>query len=117
MGPWQLVYCWTHVRRRFVKHFENEGSPIAEEMLRQIAALYGIEKIVRGREAAIRLAARRDHSAPIIAALKPWLVQAPTAPAASSPAIAMATVSGFNRTLRPRSAARSRSSPVIASLS
>jgi len=73
VGPWQLVYCWTHVRRRFVKHFENEGSPIAEEMLRQIAALYGIEKIVRGREAAIRLAARRDHSAPIIAALKPWL--------------------------------------------
>ena len=72
-GPWQLVYCWTHVRRRFVKRFENEGSPVAEEMLRQIAALYGVEKTVRGRDAAVRLAARRDHSAPIIAALKPWL--------------------------------------------
>ena len=27
-GPWQLVYCWTHVRRRFVKRFESDGSPI-----------------------------------------------------------------------------------------
>ena len=72
-GPWQLVYCWTHVRRRFVKRFENEGSPIAEAMLRQIALLYRVEKTVRGKDAAVRLAARREHSAPIIAALKPWL--------------------------------------------
>ena len=72
-GPWQLVYCWTHVRRRFVKRFENEGSPIAEEMLRQIALLYQIEKSVRGKDPAVRLAARREHAAPIIAALKPWL--------------------------------------------
>ena len=72
-GPWQLVYCWTHVRRRFVKRFENEGSPIAEEMLRQIALLYQVEKTVRGKDPALRLAARRDHSAPVIAALKPWL--------------------------------------------
>ncbi|MDP5309208.1 IS66 family transposase [Paracoccus spongiarum] len=69
-GPWQLVYCWTHVRRRFVKRFESDGSPIAEEMLRQIALLYQIEKSVRSKEAAMRLAARREHSAPIIAALK-----------------------------------------------
>jgi hypothetical protein len=62
-----------HVRRRFVKRFESDGSPIAEEMLRQIALLYQIEKSVRGKEAAVRLAARREHSAPIIAALKPWL--------------------------------------------
>ena len=54
-GPWQLVYCWTHVRRRFVKRFENEGSPIAEEMLRQIALLYQIEKTMRGKHASVRL--------------------------------------------------------------
>ena len=36
-GPWQLAYCRTHVRRRFVKRFENDRCPIAEEMLRQIA--------------------------------------------------------------------------------
>jgi hypothetical protein len=72
-GPWQLVYCWTHVRRRNAQRFENEGSPIAEAMLRQIALLYRVEKTVRGKDAAVRLTARREHSAPIIAALKPWL--------------------------------------------
>ena len=72
-GPWQLVYCWTHVRRRFVKRFENEGSPVAEEMLRQIALLYRVEKAVRGKAAALRLSARREHATPVIAALKPWL--------------------------------------------
>ncbi len=72
-GPWRLVYCWTHVRRRFVKRFENEGSPIAEEMLRQIALLHQVEKAVRGKDAALRLAARREHAGPVIAALKPWL--------------------------------------------
>lgn len=72
-GPWQLVHCWTHVRRRFVKRFENEGSPIAEEMLRQIAQLYHVEKTVRGKDASVRLAARREHAGPVVDALKPWL--------------------------------------------
>ena len=45
-GPWQLVHCWTHVRRRFVKRLESDGSPIAEQALRQIAALYAIEASV-----------------------------------------------------------------------
>lgn len=40
-STWQPVYCWTHIlRRRFVKRAENEGAPIAEEMLRRIALLY-----------------------------------------------------------------------------
>ena len=72
-GPWQPVYCWTHVRRRFVKRVEREGSPIAEEMLRQIALPYRIETTVRGHAPSDRLAARREHAAPIIAALKPRL--------------------------------------------
>jgi transposase len=72
-GPWRLVYCWTHVRRRFVKRLENEGSPIAGEMIRQIALLYQVEKTVRGKDASVRLAERQEHSAPVIDALKPWL--------------------------------------------
>ena len=72
-GPWQLVHCWTHVRRRFVKRLENDGSPIAEEALRQIAELYGIEKSVRGLAPEIRLAARKKLAAPIITAFRPWL--------------------------------------------
>ena len=42
-------------------------------MLRQIALLYQIEKTVRGKDADVRLVARREHAGPIIAALKPWL--------------------------------------------
>jgi len=38
-----------------------------------MVSFYQIEKSVRGKDAAVRLAARREHSAPIIAALKPWL--------------------------------------------
>jgi hypothetical protein len=72
-GPWTLVHCWTHVRRRFVKRLEKDGSPIAEEALRQLAELYVIEKSVRGLAHDARLVARRDLSAPIIAAFKPWL--------------------------------------------
>jgi Transposase IS66 family len=48
-------------------------SPIAEAAVRQIAALYGVEATVGGSSPEVRLAARREHSAPIIAALKPWL--------------------------------------------
>ena len=98
-GPWQLVYCWTHVRRRFVKRFESDRSPIAEEMLRQIALLYQIEKTVRGKDAEVRLVARREHSAPIIAALKPWLEAQNLAHPAEIPA-------GRGYPLHPRTLAR-----------
>jgi hypothetical protein len=40
---------------------------------RQIAAIYGVEKSVRGEDPAVRLAARREHAAPIIGTLRPWL--------------------------------------------
>ncbi|KZY40252.1 hypothetical protein A3731_37705 [Roseovarius sp. HI0049] len=61
------------MRRRFVKRLEKDSSPIAEAALRQIAELYAIEKSVRGLPADARLAARRELSAPIIAAFRPWL--------------------------------------------
>lgn len=51
----------------------NTKSPIAEAAVRQIAALYAVEATVRGSSPEVRLAVRREHSAPIIAALKPWL--------------------------------------------
>lgn len=71
-GPWVLVHCWSHLRRRFVKLVRNTKSPIAEAAVRQIATLYAIEATVRGASPQVRLAARREHSAPIIAALKQW---------------------------------------------
>ena len=72
-GPWTLVHCWSHLRRRFVKLVRTTRSPIAEAALRQIGALYAVEARVRGASPELRLAARREYSAPIVAALKPWL--------------------------------------------
>jgi transposase len=71
-GPWTLVHCWSHLRRRFVKLARNSKSPIAEAAVRQIAQLYAIEATVRGLSPDIRLAARKEHSLPIVTALKPW---------------------------------------------
>lgn len=61
-GPWQIVHCWTHVRRRFVKRLQSDGSPIAEAALRQISQLYAVEASVRGLAPEIRLAARQELS-------------------------------------------------------
>ena len=61
------------MRRRFVKRLENDGSPIAEQALRQIAELYAIEASVRGSAPETRLAAGTELAAPIIAAFRPWL--------------------------------------------
>jgi len=71
-GPWVLVHCWSHLRRRFVKLVRNTKSPIAEAAVRQIATLYAVDAMVRGASPAVRLAARKEHSAPIVAALKLW---------------------------------------------
>jgi transposase len=71
-GSWTLVHCWSHLRRRFVKLVRTTKSPIADTAVRHITALYAIEATVRGTPPEVRLAARREHSAPIIAALKPW---------------------------------------------
>jgi len=71
-GPWRLVHCWSHLRRRFVKLMRNTKSPIAEAAVRQIAALYAVEATVRGMAPEDRLAARRELSLPIIEALRPW---------------------------------------------
>ena len=59
VGPWTLVHCWSHLRRRFVKLVRNTKSPIAETAVRHIAALYAIEADVRGHAPEARLAARK----------------------------------------------------------
>src|SRR5918996_2365500 len=71
-GPWTLVHCWSHLRRRFVKQMRNTKSPIAEAAVRQIATLYAIEASVRGMAPAVRLAARQAQAAPLTAALTTW---------------------------------------------
>lgn len=71
--PITLAYCWSHARRK-LRDAQRQGvSPVAEEALRRIAALYRIETEIRGRSAEERLAARRARSAPLVAEMRAWL--------------------------------------------
>jgi transposase len=69
----QLAFCWSHVRRRFYELAVGGPAPIASEALERIAALYAIEKEIRGRSAEERRAVRQDRSRPLLADLEPWL--------------------------------------------
>ncbi|SNR88670.1 IS66 family transposase, partial [Puniceibacterium sediminis] len=71
--PWDIAYCWTHWRRRFVKFGQDTPSPICDEMVARIAQLYAIEKTIRGKDPETRKAVRRELSKPIVDALRPWL--------------------------------------------
>lgn len=69
----QLAFCWAHVRRRFYELAAAGPAPIASEALQRIAALYEIEKDIRGRRADERHDVRQEKTRPLIAALEPWL--------------------------------------------
>ena len=51
------------------------NAPIASEALERIAALYAIEKTIRGKSAGERRAARQERSKPLVLELKAWLEQ------------------------------------------
>jgi transposase len=72
-GAIKLAFCWAHCRRRFYEIHQATGSPLAEEALRQIRALYAIEAEIRGRPAEERCAVRQERSKPIVDALHGWL--------------------------------------------
>ena len=72
-SPWVLAYCWTHWRRRFVEFQRGTASPVCEEVLERIGALYRIEDMVRGHPPEHRLKVRQELSAPIVDALRTWL--------------------------------------------
>jgi transposase len=70
-----LAFCWAHLRRRFFEVAQGGPTPIASEALARIAALYGIEKTIRGRAASERRAVRQERSLPLVRALRVWLEQ------------------------------------------
>ena len=72
-APWELSFCWTHWRRKFIEFSRTTPSPICQEMLGSIAALYKIEAEIRGKPPEIRAAIRQKLSQPILDALRPWL--------------------------------------------
>ncbi len=67
--------CWAHVRRKFVDLHELHKSPVAAQALDRIAALYAIEREIRGRPPDERRAVRQARSRPLLDDLKVWLDQ------------------------------------------
>ncbi|MCP3468073.1 IS66 family transposase [Bradyrhizobium sp. CCGUVB23] len=70
-----LAFCWAHLRRRFFDVVQDGPAPIASEALERIAALYAIEKSIKGRSADERRAVRQERSKPQVVALKAWFEQ------------------------------------------
>ena len=66
--------CLAHCRRKFFDLHAAGGHPVAEEALRQIGALYAIEKQVHDGEMTARLALRQQEAAPKLRALREWLI-------------------------------------------
>jgi transposase len=69
----RLAFCWSHVRRGFYEFAASGPAPIASEALERIAALYAVEKDVRGRSPEERRTVRQQKSRPLVDALEPWL--------------------------------------------
>lgn len=67
--------CWAHARRKFYDLYEQERSPLAEEALRRIAALYAVEGNIRSQVPEVRLRARQQYAMPLLSDLKGWLEQ------------------------------------------
>lgn len=79
--------CFAHARRKFFELADVAGAarrksrgehagmiyPIALEAVQRIDALFDVERAVNGKDAAERLAVRRNLSAPLMAELHAWL--------------------------------------------
>lgn len=65
--------CMAHVRRKFVDVFASQGNAIAEQAIRRISELYGVEKEARGKPAEQRAAMRQSKAKPIFDQLEAWL--------------------------------------------
>ena len=71
----QLAFCWAHVRRKFYDIHVATRSPLAEQALRRIAALYEIEADIRGTPAENRQSVRQQRSRPLVEAMHTWLTE------------------------------------------
>ena len=67
------VACWSHVRRKFYEVHQETASPIALETLRQIAALFAIERRITRSPPEHRLAVRAEHARPLLDRLNAFL--------------------------------------------
>jgi transposase len=65
--------CMAHVRRKFHDVIKLKPSPIAEEALSHIGALYDIENRIRGMSADEPRTLRQHHARPVLDELKAWI--------------------------------------------
>jgi transposase len=72
-NPLRLAFCWAHGRRKLIKATPKKGSPIVDEALLRIAALYKIEDTIRGSDLDHRLAVRQDLSRQLVDEFFTWL--------------------------------------------
>ena len=71
-GRIQQAVCWAHVRRHFYDLEQAHGSPIAQEALLRIGALYRVEEQIRGKPPDQRRAVRQAESKPLLDSLRQW---------------------------------------------
>ena len=62
----------SNVRRKFYDLQQAHASPVASEALQRIAALYGIEKDIRGRPPDERREVRNQRARPLLESLCQW---------------------------------------------
>ena len=74
-GAPQLAFCWAHARRKFYDIHVATQSPIAEEALQRIAALYAIEADIRGQTGRGAPTVRQQRSRPLVEAMHVWLTE------------------------------------------
>ena len=75
-APLVEVACWAHARRHIFEAHAKTKSPLAQEALERIAALFAIEKDILGCSPNERRAVRQNRSLPLLADLKDFLEQA-----------------------------------------
>ncbi len=71
--PLRLAFCWAHGRRKLIKAKPKKGSPIVDEALVRIAALYKVEDSIRGSTPDQREAVRQELSHPLVDQFFAWL--------------------------------------------
>jgi hypothetical protein len=65
-----------HIRRKVFDLMKAHDSPMAAEAVKRIAALYLIEKEIKGRSADHRRAVRTARAGPLFDDMRRWLEQA-----------------------------------------
>jgi len=83
-GRVHLAACWAHARRKFYDLYAATKSPLANEALQRIRALYAIEEELRGKSPEVRRTARQARAGPLLADLQRWLRQTLTQVSAKS---------------------------------